>query len=229
MEKEFEKWLKRFPVPVKVSAMDEKRSLLRLSPNASDWHLMGYVRLWDSATVRRWAVLGEGDLPSDQNRVTYLARAYETIPFRMCEEVREAIRRRRRETLRAGARAVFLMIGVPGLIWAVLVGGNWVAILLGLTFAVRGAYEVARLFGWCQPSQREEERMERRKLLERYFYHCEKNPEKFSRLVGENLDREIAEERKKEAERSRKPGRPRIGESRWRLLRWLIPFRARTG
>lgn len=229
MEKELEKWLKRFPVPVKVSAMDEKRVLIRLSPNSSDWHLMGYVRLWDSAIVRRWAMLGEQELPSDQKRATYLARAYETIPFRVCEEVRVAIRRKRRETTRAGASAAIFLVGGLGLIWAVLAGGNWVPISLGLILTAKGAYEISRLFGWRQPSQREEQRLERRKLLERYFYHCEKNREKFLRLVDGNLDREIAEERRKEKERVRQPGRRPNGESRWRKVRWLIPFRGRMG
>lgn len=226
MESELENWLKRFPVPVKVSAFNSRKRSLRVSPNPSECHLMGYVRLFDDAVIRRWGEMDESAIPAETLDPEHLASAYSSIPFRVCEEDRERDRRAFRARMRNMKTTLLLLLVFPSFIFAILHWERTLAIPIVLLSVAAGAYKGAGLMGWGKPSRREQRRAELLERKEHYFFHCEKHPSGFARLEKENFKREVTRENK-EAKRllqdvSVRKTRPR---PRWILLPQL--FRAK--
>jgi hypothetical protein len=202
MELEFERWLKRFPAPTRVSAYDVKERLIQHSVHPAECHLMGYVRRSDDAIVRRWRILEESEMPADQRQPSYLARAYAGLPCRVREEDREKASRDMVTNLKRIGVAVALMLVIPLLVYGVRMGVPGLALGLTLLSLVLGGYRTAVFLGWRNPSVREANRQEREEQMEHCYYHCEKNPEAFARMKAENLERELADvAEREEAER----------------------------
>lgn len=196
MEHELEVWLKRYAVPVKVSAYNARKRLIRVSPNTSECHLMGYVRLFDESIVRRWGIITEAELPAETLLPEHLEEAYKKLPFRIREEDRVMSRLAFRFKVKAIAAAILFALGFPAIIQAVVHWGQELALPLMLVSAGVGAYRGMAVLGWRRPTRREQRRADLISLKEHYFYHCEKNPRSFARLEKENAKREINRESK---------------------------------
>lgn len=197
MEKEMVAWLERFPVPVKVSAYTTRKRSIRLSPTSpSESHLMGYVRLFDNAIVRRWGTIKEEEIPSDVRDPEHVETAYADIPYRVREEDRALARVEFREKIKGFAVAITLVLLFPASLQAVLHWGQELALPLMLVSAAIGAYKGSRTLGWRKPSRREQRRADVFYRKEHYFYHCEKNPTAFARLEQANHKREVSKENK---------------------------------
>lgn len=214
MEEELEFWLKRFPVPVQVTAYNSRKRLIRVAPNNSECHLTGYVRLFDEAVVRRWGILEEREIPAEACEPEHLEMAYAKVKFRVREEVRALERLEFRAKAKAIGWTVFLMLLFPLFLQAVLHWGRDLVIYLVVCSFLVGAYKWAGIMGLRKPNRFERLKAERIGKREHYFYHCEKNPAAFARLEKENFKREVSQETKRakqllqEATERRKTARP---------------------
>lgn len=227
MEKEMEAWLKRFPVPIKVAAFDSRKRTIRISPNASERQLMGYVRPFDDAIIRRWGVIEEGEIPAEVIEPEHLAAAYSSISYRVLEEEKAMARRELRAKVKSISWVIFLVLIFPLSTQAVLRYGQELALPLMLATALFGAYKGTAVMGWRKLTRREQRKAEEAFRRDHYYYHCEKNPTGFARLEKENLKREMSRENK-EAKRLLQNVAARRTSQR---PRWIfIPrlFRART-
>jgi hypothetical protein len=225
MEAELELWLKKFPVPLRVSAFDGKRKLIRHSPHPAECHLSGYVRQWDSGIVRRWHLLSDQEFPAEFAEPAYLERAYQKIPFRVCEEERERKARRRLETVQQTAASALFLLIIPIIIYVVRTGEAWIAVALGLLSIGWGAYTLTGLTGWRKPSPLSIEREKQRERMAHYFHHCERNPEAFAQLKQHNLEQEVLRERQRAQTRAHAASRTGFPLAR-RILGAARAFRA---
>ena len=116
MEQELDIWLKRYPVPVMVSAFDAKEDLIPVHGTSGESHLMGYCDLRTGQTVRRWRLLKDNELPPEQADAEYLQVVYRDVGFRDQGTVRDAARRENRNMVGAARAIVFFMVTVPVLI-----------------------------------------------------------------------------------------------------------------
>jgi len=202
MERELRTWLTRFPVPVMVSSFDATESLIHFSNNQHSAHLMGYIEPETGKSVERWGLLQENELPAARTTAEYLEMAYEKVPFRRREDVVRAVDDRDRK-LRAGVRifrAVIVFIAaIPLAIELIGLGVNWLGYILQGISICAGLYKVAKVSGWIKSSKPAREEAESKRRMEHYYYHCEKNPEGFSRLKCENFEREAKERTAQEA------------------------------
>lgn len=201
MESELERWLKRYPVPVKISAFDSDEQLVRLSAIPSENYLMGYVRPWDEAIVRRWAILEERELPSEQRTPEYLENAYKGVAFRVRAEDRLKVRRQFWGRVKSLCLIASFILVLPLLIQAIQHGGPWFVVLLTAASVAIGGYKLAVFMGWRKPSRWEQAKEEWNDRLYHYCYHCEANAAGFARLEAENFEREIIEETRRSAEK----------------------------
>ena len=86
--------------------------------------------------------------------------------------------------------------------WAIIeyLGSEWLAIAV-LLYSLWQAFRTARKLFWrVEPSKSEKEKAEKELKMRHYFYHCERNPEGFTRLKIENFEREAKERTLKEVE-----------------------------
>ena len=200
MERELQSWLSRFRVPVTVSSYDAKDDLIHIAPEFDRSHLAGYVDPQTGQIIQRWAFPKEDEFPSEQMDARYLARVYEGLPFRLQDVVRQNALRETRVLGRSARVIVFLLVGVPVLIEMVSLGVAWVGLVLGGTSITVGLYKLGKAMGWVKPTQRDKEKAEKDLRMTHYFYHCEQNPEGFSRLKIENFEREAIKRTHDEAD-----------------------------
>jgi hypothetical protein len=189
-----------YPVPTMVSAFDAKGELVRLSDKFGESHLMGYIDPHTGKLVRRWGLFGNDEMPSNQMEADYLERVYADVPSRLQNEVREKVL----SEARIRARAIWLIVCfvavVPVLIEIISLGVAWLGYVLSAVSISIGLYKVGKAVGWLKPCERERQEAERKRKMEHYFYHCERNPRTFSRLKIENVEREATEQTREEAE-----------------------------
>lgn len=200
MEDEFEIWLKRYPVPVMVSAFDAKEDLIGVHGDAGESHLMGYRDSRTGEFVRRWGLLKENELPAEQTNAEHLQSAYRGVGFRDQTAVRKAAQRKTTSVIRAARAIIFFVVAVPVLIEIISLGVAWLGHVLSAISITAGAYKAGKAFGWLKPTKRGLAKAEELRRMEHYYWHCERNPEAFNRLKIQNFEREAIDRTRKEAD-----------------------------
>jgi len=197
MEQELKHWLERYPVPVMVSAFDAAGDLISLEPSA---HLMG--RPLESGGIEKaWGSLSGKPLPV--LAPAELREIYHDIPFRTAEEIRSKAQQDLKRT-KVGIRLslallIFWLVVIPVAIGLFGVENPTIATLVLLYSLWKAFVQLMKLLGKWPATRREQEESERKRRMEHYFWHCERNPEGFQRLMVENLDREVRERTAREA------------------------------
>lgn len=204
MEQELAYWLNRFSVPLMVSAFDAKDSVIRFSDEPYESHLMGYIDPHTGGLVQKWGLLEEDEMPFEQKDVGYLEHVYQSVPFRIQENVREEARREARVRGRVIRVIVFFYVGSAVLIELVALGVNWLGHVLAAVSIATGSYKLGKAMGWLKPTKRDKEKSEKEQKMGHYYYHCERNPEAFNRLKCENFERDAIEQTRNESETIRK-------------------------
>lgn len=130
---------------------------------------------------------------------------YADVPVRTDSEIKAAawssLQEQRRQ-IRSLKVVLMLWLAVIPAGYAMFeyVGPEWLG-LLGLVFVLSKAWKTgSRIWGRGRPSRREQEKAEKQRKMEHYFYHCERNPVGFLRLKSENCTNDIREQVRKEAE-----------------------------
>lgn len=200
METELEHWLKRFPVPVMVTAWDVKEEAIRIPSKKGESILWGYVNAETGKVTRKWGNITSAESPTEQAGAVYLERVYKSVPFRLQEEVRLKAEREWQTTVLTANLIVLFIVVIPVLIEIVSLGVAWLGHILSGISITTGLYKMAKRTGWIRPSKRQQEKDEESLKKEHYFYHCERNMAGFNRLKIENFKREAIERTRKEAE-----------------------------
>lgn len=189
METEIELWLKRYPVPVMVSAFDGKGDLYDLSSVRPCDHLLGYSDEGKNEPLLFWKLLEDNKIPAHALNIDYLKRVYSSIPYKTSESLREDSEKHSRE-MRLGWAIIFAWLVVVPAIIAIL---GWaspfvslIALLYSLWKAVKKGLE---LTGKWKKSPREIKKDEEERAMLHHHYHCVRNPEGFLRLKLENFER----------------------------------------
>lgn len=119
------------------------------------------------------------------------------MPYRTAEEVRQQAGtnwKSRSKELRIGFAIIFCWaVAVPAAI--ALLG--WTSPLVGfmvMVYALGTAVRQAGLMlGRFKPLPHESETRQKEQLMRHYYYHCERNPDAFRRLVVENFEQDQRE------------------------------------
>lgn len=217
MEDEARHWLKRYPIPVMVSAFDEKGDLIHFGPEPLDNHLMAWLRPSDQELEVRWGRVPEEELPDDAYSIEVLKAVFEDLDYRTVEDVRRSATEKTRtqaRDMRIGLAFLFFWGAVVPVIVNIL---GWAHPGIGLAVVVYSVFNAgvhgAKLFGWIRPSQKELARREEERRMHHHHYHCERNPEGFSRLLVENFERDERERIQREAEELSESSKAQRGQS----------------
>lgn len=190
MEDELTRWLKRYPIPLMVSAFDGKGDLYNLTEVRSCGHLIGYSDGSNQEIRHFWRLLKDSEIPDDALDSSYLKEIYSNIGYKTSDDLQRESKKRVRD-LRIGWIIVFIWaVVVPGIVaileWA---SPAWVAALVLIYSLWKAVVKALKMLGKVKKSSRElkEEKEERR--IRHHHYHCEQNPEGFLRLKLENFKR----------------------------------------
>jgi hypothetical protein len=205
MKAEVAHWLARYPVPIMAWAYDAVENSIRPHGDADDGLLVGWYAPGTTTLTYAWKVEGLPSLLNDTTDLPDWRAIYKDVPFRTDTEVKANANREqsktRKQILTLKIILTIWLAAIPAA-WAIIqyLGPEWLAIAV-LLYSLWQAFRTARkLFGRAEPSRSEKEKAEKERKMGHYFYHCERNPKGFARLMVENFEREARERILKEAE-----------------------------
>ena len=199
MEKELVDWLNRYPIPLLVSAYDNKGDLYNLSEIKSSNNLMGFFDQ-DGKICLHWRWLKSEEIPNIALNRDYLDNLYSNLVFRTYAELDED-RRKRRQQIKLGWYIFFTWLVVIPVIIAILDYYSDLVSLVALIYSLYKAFQkgLELTSRWPKSKRKKEQELEER-LKNHYYYHCQMNPDGFRKLMLENLEKLAKDEIAKDAE-----------------------------
>lgn len=206
MESESKIWLARYPIPVMVSAFDNKESLIHLDPVRDCNYLMGYLPKNQQPPIFHWRSLYGEELSNDALNRIFLKKIYHDIPFRTwtSEDVKRVEKENVQMVLTAWLILFVWLVAIP--LTVIILGETsvWIAKMV-LAYSLWKVFvQVMKLLGKWKKSPTEIEQEREKQEMKHHHYHCKKNPLGFLRLKNENFEKETEERVRKEADALKK-------------------------
>src|SRR6056297_937356 len=203
MESEAQYLVHRYPIPVMVTAFDKKGDEIEIDSSL----IYNCLVVWMSSEkkfVKKWGLIKDEELPDDALSPEYLLKTYHNIDYKTEQKIHKEVDakwKRKSHELKVFWGMIFL--------WAVVIPGSvallgWSNPIIGVVVTVyafgKAAWKGGQLLGWIKPTIREQDKKDKERRMDYYFYHCEKNPEGFRRLLIENLEQDEQENIKAKVE-----------------------------
>jgi len=200
MEEELDKWMSKFPLPLKVDSFDEKGDPISLKSIKENNYLVGHLNKGNNKVVKSWKIkaLPEGQLTGVDIDLVYKGLSYKK---RVCVEKDSETKIRNKKGIKKFVdTTLFFWLAISVTI-AFL---GWKSFLVGTIAFIYSLYKSLKRFlqlkGCWHETKNAKRKREKERKMKHYYYHCELNPDGFNRLIVENLA-EIEKERiKKERE-----------------------------
>jgi len=203
MEREFKIWVSRFPVPLMVSSFDEKGDLISLKGVRPIDHLIGFIDRNTNQQEKYWSLLPNDAFPKEQLEENYIKKIYNGLSFKT-KDIRQQ-KDLQRKQLRIGL-FIFLiwLVIVPAIVIILAQVNFWVGYLVFIYSLWKVIEKGLKLLGKWKKSKKERQREREEEKMRHYYYHCERNPEGFRKLMIENFEREERDKIKNEMASLRK-------------------------
>jgi len=202
MEKELYDWVNHYPIPLFVTAFDEKGDCYDLSAIKSCNHLMGYIDQ-DGKINLSWRLLSHNEIPDIALNREYVDNLYTNLDFKTYTDL-EVDRRKRRQKLKIGWYIFSAWSVITILIALVIAFLDYFSAFVSLIALIYSIYKAIQKFleltGRWPKSKKTKEKEYEEQLKDHYYYHCQMNPEGFNRLKLENFEKIARNNIKKEAE-----------------------------
>ena len=119
------------------------------------------------------------------------------------------MKERRRQNLILKCLLTIWLVVIPGGVALFeYFGPEWLGLSV-LLFSLWKAWRIwLKLTGRAKPSRAETEEAEKERKMRHYYYHCERNPLGFQRLMVENFQEDTRQRVREEAEELKKEGPP---------------------
>jgi len=213
MRAEMVRWLARYPVPLMVWAWDVSENTIWPNGSSDNACLVGWYAPGTNEIASSWRI---DELPTFLNDTTSLPdwrTIYKDVPFRTDTQVKTNAQMQLNQTRKQNLTLVIILV-----FWVAVIPAAWETIKhfgpgwLGLAVYVYALWQAFRtgrkLFGHVKPTRLEEEKAEKERKMNHYYYHCERNPAGFAKILIENIEKDTAERTLKEAEDLKKKGQP---------------------
>ncbi|MBS0220378.1 MAG: hypothetical protein JSR91_06510 [Proteobacteria bacterium] len=203
MLEELAAWVKRYGVPIMVSAWDVQERRLRPKDEGESF-LVGWQTPAGEITHSWRHTDLDAFLKANQSQPD-LRTIYKDVPYKTDAQVKANadayVNERRRQNRYLKAILFGWLAVIPaGIALFQYFGPEWlglVALIFGLWKAGRAGF---RLWRNSKPSPWEQAKAEKQRKMDHYYYHCEKDPAGFARLKIENFQNQAAGRTRKQAE-----------------------------
>jgi len=204
MEKEFDIWVSKYPLPLIVTAFNENGDKYSLENIKGNDHLVGYVTISPQNIIKFWGMIQDKDIPPEQIKDNYINQVYKELPYQAREEKERQSKSKIRES--KNIKRFFDLTLLLWLIVSIMIALlNWRNCWIGAAAFIYSLLQIIKrglkLKGY--KSKKDLEKAEIKRKKEHYYYHCELNPEGFLRLKAENFQAEEKERIKNEQEKIR--------------------------
>lgn len=196
LEKEFCLWIKKYPVPLFAGACDDKEDMVDISSVRTARHLTGYPQV--TLPFMKWGYIENNEIPVPSTDKERLKSIYQEIPYRTESAIRTKVRNEAITRNIILSSIALMWILVPLAIELLGATSKIVGLLILAYSIFKAGQALLRLFGFIKPSKSHADKQEKERKMRHYYYHCEKNPDGFRRLMMENFEKEAQERTKKE-------------------------------
>jgi hypothetical protein len=183
IQEEFELWIRKFPVPLMASAIDNSGNGINFSEQEYGSYMTGYAD--GDRIVSKWGLHKDCDIPEHLRMFAHRANAYKNLEAVTMKEG-QADQSEQRKIMRTGWCLVFVWAVVIPVVIAILGFLNifYVGALALLYSLYKATGEALKMFGMVGHSKKEKETADLE--MRHHHYHCKRNPEGFIRLRNEN-------------------------------------------
>jgi hypothetical protein len=202
---EMKLWLVRYPVPVMISAWNVAENIIRPNGYSDDACLIGWYAPGTSDVAWSWKI---SEIPAFLNEAKNLPdwrTIYKGVPYKTDTEVKADAQKQFKKTRKQNITLVII-----ALLWVALIpavwetikyfGPHWLEFSVYI-YALWQAFRAARKLLWRnKPTQLDDAQAEKERKMAHYFYHCERNPAGFAKVLIENVEKDSSERIRKEAE-----------------------------
>jgi hypothetical protein len=194
MEKEAEKWINRYPIPIMVTSFDKKEDVIYVNESRKNSHLIAWFNPTNNEIVTHWKLVKNDQIPDDALDLKHLKETYHDLPYQTSQQIKDKADKNFKKHIRQNRFSIFVLLLWLTVIPATIAIWGWlnpVVSFIALIYSLYKAFEQgSKLMGWKNTSKKELEKMEEEKLMKHHHYHCKINPEGFQRLVAENFEKE---------------------------------------
>ena len=179
-------WAEKYPVPVMASAFDEYGDLIGFGSEKESSHLTVIER--NGRYENHWNLLKDNEFPVEVLDTKFLLSVYSDIGYRTQTEVTAAAYKSIKPMRRLKVILLIWAVFIPVLI-AILefFSPTWIAVI-ALTYSFWKAYQQLLLMtGRKKKSEKEIAKEEEDLRMKHHHYHCEQNPDAFTRMKIENF------------------------------------------
>ncbi|MCG8505381.1 MAG: hypothetical protein MI755_12290 [Sphingomonadales bacterium] len=201
--KEASYWINKYRVPLMARVTDKAENQIQ-SPSADSW---GFLVAWPDASARGFQTSWNFDDLSvhleAHPQEGDLAAIYQDVPFETGKQKRVQALANRKEMI-TQAKNLKLILAA----WLAFIPAAWVLLtwfgpaILGIAanlYALYQAYKTWRKIYRPNVGDSADGKAEKRRKMEHYYYHCERNPDGFRRLLVENFEADAVAETENEA------------------------------
>jgi hypothetical protein len=192
VEFEFEHWATKFNVPLMASAWDRSDHQINLQPVKPSNHIIGYYNPASMKLHKSWSGMTNDEFPEDIKSTLHLLKAYQSLPHRTVAQKRHSLNQYLLGVrLLKGIFALTMLsswVLVPLMICYLQELYIWLSAIIIISQTSWGFTRWLKSQGYVAATKLEVEKAEKRRKMEHYFYHCEKNPQKFEQLKAENFE-----------------------------------------
>jgi hypothetical protein len=196
-------WLRRYPVSLMVIVRNSDDNMVS-PPNALGCYLGAWADAENDSYHFSWLAKDFEDALASSACLPYLPSIYAGLGYQKVDEVRaEAYQKAvdRGRLYKQLRHWLAWPLAIPfGFAVFVFLGPSFFGILVLLYAFWKSLTDISKALGWSRLTGPEWLEQERRKRMDYYFYHCEKNPNSFERLVTENHANDIRANLQHEAE-----------------------------
>jgi len=200
MVKELERWARRFPVPIMVSAFDDTGSVLAIKPTRLEDHALGWIDPSGQIVVH-WRQLKNEEIPGEPFTIPKLVATYPDVQHTIstAEDKRKDFEKTKRNWQAVRYVLAVWVFGIPFAIALITQFVSWAAWAATVISVATGVWKLSGIMGWRKPSKRQEHNDAEDLRIRHHHYWCERNPEGFNRLKSEAIEQELRDEIREEA------------------------------
>lgn len=204
MEIEAEKWVKRYPIPIKVTSFDKKEDAIYVNKSSENSHLIAWFNPTNNKFITHWKLVKNDQIPDVALDLKHLKETYHDLPFQTSRQIKDDADKKLKKQISQNRFTIIVLVLWLTLIPATIAIWGWlnpIVSFIALIYSLYKAFEQGtKLMGWKKKSKRKLEKMEEERLMKHHHYHCKINPEGFQRLVAENFEKEAIARTIKEKE-----------------------------
>jgi len=199
MEAELRIWVSRYRVPVMVSGIDETDSLISLTGVRPENHLVGWPASDTGEIAQSWKLDDLSAYLKSNPAHIDLKNVYADVPFRTKAQVKAASDKQidtcRRQNRLLKALLIVWLVVIPFTTATVgYFAPDWLSLAI-YVYSFWNAYRTWRkITGRAKPSKSAIEKAEKKRKMQHYYYHCERNPSGFQKLKMENFENDARDQ-----------------------------------